>query len=271
MSPWEKILERPPSGGHFVQLYEADEAALTRNVASYIWQGLRRGEGVLIIATPEHRDCFTRHLTGFGANVSQALNTEQLIMLDARETLGQFLIAGQPDWERFETAIRRAMRRVQPAGAVEQLRAYGEMVGVLWNARQFAAAIRLEQLWNRLLAQSAFSLYCAYAVDVFGREFELASLEDVLCTHTHLVPAQPDGSLETAIKRAMDEILGPKADKLRILIKANYNPSWALMPNAENIVFWLRKNLPHCADQILDLARRNYHLLLQPGIPSTAE
>src|SRR5579884_2233615 len=168
MSPWKKILERPPTGGHFVQLYEADEAALTRNVASYIWEGLRRGEGVLVIATPEHRDLFTRQLAEYGANVSQALNTEQLLMLDARETLARFLIDGQADWERFETTIRRAMRRVRPVGDVEQLRAYGEMVGVLWNARQFAAAIRLEQLWNRLLAQSSFSLYCAYAVDVFG-------------------------------------------------------------------------------------------------------
>ena len=50
------------------------------------------------------------------------------------------------------------------------------MVGLLWKARQFAAAIRLEQLWNKLLEQSAFSFYCAYAIDVFGKDFEVANL-----------------------------------------------------------------------------------------------
>lgn len=33
--------------------------------------------------------------------------------------------------------------------------------------------IRLEQLWNKLLEQSSFSLYCAYAVDIFGKDFDI--------------------------------------------------------------------------------------------------
>jgi hypothetical protein len=139
------------------------------------------------------------------------------------------------------------------------------MVGVLWKARQFAAAIRLEQLWNKLLEQSSFSLYCAYAIDVFGKEFAVANLDNVLCTHTHLVPSQPDGTLEAALNRSMDEILGSKADALRILIKANYRPAWAVMPAAEAIVLWLRKNLPEQADHIVARARYHYNLLLQPA------
>jgi hypothetical protein len=269
MSPWEKVLERPPSGGHFVQLYEADEGALTNNVGHYLWEGLRRGEGVLVIATPEHRDLFSEYLTGCGANVPDLLASRQFVVWDARQTLAQFMIDGQPDWERFEKTIRGAMRIVRPRMGFEGLRAYGEMVGVLWSAKQFAAAIRLEQLWNRLLEQSAFSLYCAYSVNVFGREVEVGNLEGVLCTHTHLVPAQQDGTLETAINRSLDEILGAKADKLRVLIKANYNPTWALMPTAESIVFWLKKNLPQHADQIFDRAKHHYHLLRQPqALPS---
>jgi hypothetical protein len=43
MSPWEKLLERPHSRGHLVQLYQAGEAALAKNVAHYLWEGLRRG------------------------------------------------------------------------------------------------------------------------------------------------------------------------------------------------------------------------------------
>jgi len=268
LSPWEKLLERPHAGGHFVQLYEADEVALTKNVGRYLGEGLRRGEGVLVIATPEHLKLFSAHLELQGFDVALAISNRQLILQDAQQTLAQFMTDGQPVWERFESIVRAAMRQVRPAHGAEGLRAYGEMVGILWKARQFSAAIRLEQLWNRLLEQSTFSLYCAYAIDIFGKEFEVSNLDGVLSSHTHLVPAQPDGSLELALNRSMDEVLGPKADALRVLIKANYRPSWAVMPNAENIVLWLRRNLPEQADLIFSRARHHYQLLLHPDGPA---
>src|SRR5436189_2260259 len=171
MSPWEKLLEHPHSGGHFVQLYEADETALAANVGLYLWEGLRRGEGVLCVVTPEHQELFSRHLDSLGADLPTLLASRQLIFLDAQQTMAEFMVEGQPNWQRFEKAIRAAMRMVRTPGGAEGLRAYGEMVGILWKARQFAAAIRLEQLWNKLLEQSDFSLYCAYAIDIFGKDF----------------------------------------------------------------------------------------------------
>jgi hypothetical protein len=261
LSPWEKLLERPHAGGHFVQLYESDEAALTANVARYLWEGLRRGEGTLVIVTPEHEQLFTRYLMDLGADVPSLIASRQLLFCDAQATLAKFMVNGQPEWARFERSIRACMRQVAPAPAAVGLRAYGEMVGVLWKVRQFSAAIRLEQLWNRLLEQSSFSLYCAYAIDIFGKEFEVGHLDGVLCAHSHLVPAEPDGKLEAALNRAMKDILGEKADALHILIKANYRPTWAVMPNAENIVLWLRKNLPQHADGIVALARQHYEAI----------
>ena len=263
MSPWEKLLERPHARGHFVQLYQADERALTRNVGLYLWEGVKRGDGLLVIVTPEHRELFSRQLDHLGANTRLAVESRQLVFLDAHDTLAQFMIGRQPDWPLFHSLMSAAMRQVLPVTPDAGLRAYGEMVGVLWNARQFDAAIRLERLWNRLLEQSSFSLYCAYAIDVFGKEFHDANLDGVLCTHTHLVPAQPNGNLETALKLSMDEILGENADALKVLIKANYRPSWAVMPNAEAILLWLRRNLPAKADEIIARARHHY-LLLQP-------
>ena len=113
-----------------------------------------------------------------------------------------------------------------------------------------------------MLEQSSFSLYCAYAVDIFGKDFEVANLDGVLCTHTHMVPAQSGEMLEAALNRSMDELLGERAEALRVLIKANYHPSRAVMPTAEGIVLWLRKNLPEQADQILRRAREHYQLAL---------
>ena len=118
--------------------------------------------GLLVIATPEHREVFARQLNHPGADLAGLVGSRQLVFWDAQQTLNQFMVAGQPEWQPFENVARAAMRQVLPATGAEGLRAYGEMVGILWKARQFAAAIRLEQLWNSLLEQSAFSLYCAY-------------------------------------------------------------------------------------------------------------
>jgi hypothetical protein len=260
MSPWERLLERPQPRGHFVQIYEAGETSLTNNVGLYLWEGLRRGDGVLVIATPEHWEMFCGQLSQLGADTPLLVRNQQLVRFDAQRTLMEFMIDGQPDWRLFEQTVSGAMRRVRPAGSEAGLRAYGEMVGILWNAKQFAAAIRLEQLWNKLLEQSSFSLYCSYAIDIFGKDFQAGVLDGVLRTHTHLLPAQSNGNLEMALNKAMDEVLGIKADGLKALVEANYRPSWAIMPNAESTVLWLKKNLPGKATDIMERARRYYHL-----------
>jgi len=261
MSPWQKLLEQPHPRGHFVQLYDADEEALTENVGHYLWQGLWRGDGVLLIATSEHRELFCRHLDHLGADLSALFRSRQFVCWDAQQTLVQFITDRQPNWASFERVMRTAIRHVLPAKG-EGLRAYGEMVGVLWKARQFAAAIRLEQFWNRLLEQASFSLYCAYAIDVFGKDFAPSNLDGVLCSHTHLVPSQPNGALEVALKRAMEETFGPNAEALRSLIQADYRSGWAVMPNAEAMVLWLRRNRPHQAEEILSRAHDHYKMVL---------
>jgi hypothetical protein len=272
MSVWEKLLDRPSPRGHYVQLYEADELALAENVGRYLWEGLRRGDGVWVIATPEHQDLFCRRLNCLGADVAAAVGNRQLVFRDAQETLGHFMDGGQPDWHMFQHTINRAMQQVSGGNIFNAgLRTYGEMVGILWKARQFAAAIRLEQFWNKLLEQSSFRLYCAYAIDVFGEEFQVANLEPVLCTHTHLIPAQPNGKLETALNLAVDEILGDRAQALRIQFKENLRPSWAVMPNAEAIVLWLRNHIPGQAEQIVARARHHYHSLQLAGFSPTVE
>lgn len=259
MSPWHKLLTRPNSGGHFIQLFDADQEALIKNAGHYIWEGLRRGDGVLVIGEPEHERLLTRHLDNLGADLAALFERQQLVFWDAQMTLSQFMAGGQPDWLSFKKVIDAAMRQVRAANG-EGLRAYDEMIGFLWKAHQFAGAMLLEQLWNKLLGQCSFTLYSAYSIDVFGEEFEVANLDNLLSPHTHLVPAQPDGRLDTAINRSLDEILGPRADVLRGLIKSHHR-SWAIMPSAEAIVLWLRKNLPEQADQILRRARYHYRLL----------
>ncbi len=47
---------------HLVQFYEADPAAWVKSVGRYLADGLKLGEAVLVIATPEHTTAIVRQL-----------------------------------------------------------------------------------------------------------------------------------------------------------------------------------------------------------------
>jgi len=149
-----------------------------------------------------------------------------------------------------------AIRDVQARADITGLRAYGEMVGLLWNTGKYSGAIRLEKFWNKFLESNSFSLFCAYPIDVFGSEFQIGGLDAILRAHTHFVPAGMD--LENAVDQSMNEILGRRAEGLRSLIKTNFQPSWASMPRAEATILWLRNSLSDEAEEILARARLRY-------------
>jgi hypothetical protein len=238
-------------------LYDRDRLPLAQNVAAYISQGLKRGEGAIVIATPEHREIFREELRKCGIDAGAPLAGSGLLLLDAHQTLSQFLVNGEPDEARFREVVISAIcqvRAVRPAG----LRAYGEMVAVLWSAGRRASAIGLERFWNALLRDREFSLFCAYPIDIFSPDFQIPRVDALLCDHTRLIPTCEQDKLAGAISFAIDEVLGPEAPDLKPLIKANYRPAWAALPEAEGIILWLRNNLPRQADEILSLARHHY-------------
>jgi hypothetical protein len=180
----------------------------------------------------------------------------------AQDTLEELSIAGEPDADRFEAVITEALRKARGTRAFRNVRAYGEMVGVLWSARQHASARRLEGFWNRLLISQRFDLYCAYPIDVFSDEFQLGSIDGILCGHTHLVPTAVDGSLGDALEWGMRDVLGTRMEGLQALMKENFRPAWAAVPKGEAVILWLRNNLPEEAPEILRRARVYYEARL---------
>jgi DcmR-like sensory protein len=258
MSTCPELLDRLEAEEHVVQLYGSDDRLLTRNVGRYLEEGLKRGDGLLVIATPEHRSSLARYLSN-QPSYSSAVLDGRLVFLDAAATLNRFLSNGVPDAERFGSAVGEALRTVQSNAGPTGVRAYGEMVGLLWKSGNTAAATRLEELWNGLLKASDVRLFCAYPIDVFSPDFQVSNLDALLCAHTHLLPI--DVALEDAVNRALDEVLGARAEIIRTLIQADHRPSWAALPAAESMVLWLRNSLPGSAPEILERARQYYEPL----------
>lgn len=252
-----RMLVSPEPRGHFVQFCGSDERYLVRNVGRFLFEGLVSGDSLAVVATQARRDAFVSEMERLGGDVESASAAGRLCLLDRDETLAQICVAGQPNRERFEEIIGGLLRNLPGKRA----RAYGEMVGKLWDEGHRAEAICLEELWNELQKTTPFTLFCSYAIDVFSDDFQLVAVDPVLCTHTQLFPGGLDRALESAVNTAMDDVLGDRVHSLRSLIKANYRPSWGVVPRPESMILWLRNNLPDLADAIIDRAREHYELL----------
>jgi hypothetical protein len=146
---------------HAVTFYR-DAAQLAGDVAHFLSQGLAAGTPAVVVATPEHRRLFAEQL---GSAYEEALASGRYIELDAAETLAQFMIDGAPEPIRFRTVIGGVLSAAARDG--RQVRVYGEMVALLWDDGDVAAALALEALWNDFGARHDFLLLCAYpAADV---------------------------------------------------------------------------------------------------------
>jgi hypothetical protein len=255
MTSCAHLLDQADPEAHLVQLYGSDDRLLTRNVSRFLAEGLRRGDGLVTIASPEHTESFARQLRD-ERGYSKAVLEGRLVFLEAQATLEDLLVDGLPDAARFDSVVGGTLKQVQARAGHTGLRAYGEMVGILWNKNEHAAAVRLEELWNQLLKSSHIRLFCGYPIDVFGEEFQVEKVDALLCAHTHMLPV--DDALDIALTRAMNKVLGARVDGLRSLMKTNHRPSWGDVPRSEAMILWLRNNLPGSAGEIVNLARQYY-------------
>ncbi|HEU4936998.1 MAG TPA: MEDS domain-containing protein [Vicinamibacterales bacterium] len=177
----------PVSAGshhHAVQFYR-DEESLFTTVAAFLSEGLGARQPAIVIATLRHRAAIEEHLCGRLINCAKARRNGDLIMLDAEEMLGQFMVGDRPDPQLFEKHVGVTVKQLLAGRAGTVARAYGEMVDVLWKEGRSDAALALEILWNRLIVRHTFALLCGYSRGNFHRQ--PSQLAIVRSHHTHVV------------------------------------------------------------------------------------
>ena len=174
---------------HAVQFYD-DETTLYATVSGFLSQGLVDEQPAILIATPAHCGPILDELQGRMLDVEQARQSGDLIVLDAGEMLAQFMRDDVPSADAFESTVGDLIRRLLVKRSKPTLiRAYGEMVDVLWKDGKPDAAIRLEILWNRLADRFGFALLCGYSMGHFYKQTD--RFEDVCRQHAHVVPPRP--------------------------------------------------------------------------------
>lgn len=149
---------------HFVQFYPKDEL-LVSAVSGYVAGAFKAAGAAVLIATPEHRTAIEARLSEEGFDLRALTAACDYVPLDAREMLSKFMVDGMPHETRFKNTMGTLIQRITHNG--KQLRAFGEMVALLWAEGNRDAAIRLEDLWNGLAKVYSFGLFCAYPLHSF--------------------------------------------------------------------------------------------------------
>lgn len=236
---WPDLIRHPGRHDHFVQLYGELEP-LAETVAEYVGTGLRRGEGAVVIATPEHRAAFLSRM--------DPVDEDQLRVLDAEETLATFMANGMPQWKAFHEVVGGLIAELRLQ--YPTVRAYGEMVDVLWQRGEREAAIRLEEYWNELGRLQTFSLLCAYRMDPLDGHAYGGPLERVCKVHTHLIPAPDLPRFDEAVRAASQKVLDQPLAQILLSLAANHRPP-TRMPRGQATLFWLKQNMPRTAEKVL--------------------
>lgn len=167
---------------HHLQLFDSSKS-LAETVSEFLFAAFQRGEPILVVATPEHREILSRRLAEAGVNVREAALANRLAIHDAVQMLDKFMRQDAPNPVAFDEVVGSLVARLSNG---KRLCIYGEMVDVLAAQGKYKAACQLEELWNRLGRRETFTLFCGYASGHFGDPRTAKVLADICASHSHL-------------------------------------------------------------------------------------
>jgi hypothetical protein len=173
---------------HAVQFYQ-DENSLAATAAGFLADGIALGQPALVVATASHAARIVAALKIRGLNADELRRTGEFNVFDARKMLSSFMVGSMPDPLLFKSNVGDAIERLCVDRKPCPIRAYGEMVDLLWQDGNSEGAIRLEILWNQLASAYEFSLLCGYAVGHFYKESVRSRFRDVCDQHSHVIPS----------------------------------------------------------------------------------
>jgi hypothetical protein len=169
---------------HAVQFYRADDE-LAAAVGGYLAEGIRSGDGVIVVASAPHRLAFEDALGQVGIDVERERAAGSLLTEDAARLLARFVGGAGLDHGRFRSVLSGLIRRAAAGG--KRVRVYGEMVSLLWDGGHVARALELEALWNGLGALFPFSLMCGYPFDAVASGNTADAVREVCGLHSDVI------------------------------------------------------------------------------------
>jgi hypothetical protein len=168
---------------HILQIYEDDKVFLD-SLEGFVGSGILAGDSVIIIGTNLHLKELNNRLLKQGFDLNSLKENNQYIPLDALETLSKFMINGWPDEALFNNVVQEVIKQARSGN--RKIRAFGEMVAILWAQGNNGATVRLEHLWNEFQEREEFSLFCAYPKIGFTDDPQ-NSIMDICKSHSQII------------------------------------------------------------------------------------
>jgi hypothetical protein len=175
---------------HLVQIYSSDEEFIDI-LYSFVEEGLKNNEAVIIVATPQHRAAIDQKLRDNGKDPFYLGLKDHFISLDADETLSKFIVNDWVDDTLFNVAVSEIVVRAKRSH--KTIRVFGEMVALLWARGLTGATVQLEYLWNNFRRKEEFCLFCAYPKSGFT-ENPVSSMSQICFTHSKVIYGSDDQS-----------------------------------------------------------------------------
>jgi hypothetical protein len=177
-----RTLPVPDRSEHHVQLFDSSKS-LADTVSALLLSAFGRGENLLVVATPQHRELLSKRLEEAGVSVREAVAANRLVMLDAAHSLDKFMRQDAPNAVAFEEVVGTLVHRLASG---RRVCIYGEMVDVLAARGDLKGAQQLEELWNALGHRERFTLFCGYASGHFGDPKTARALGAICAAHDHV-------------------------------------------------------------------------------------
>ena len=204
--------------GHAVSSNALDSEGIDA-VARFVADGWDSDECVVVVITAPHRAAVDQLLADWGHDPAERTARGRYITLDAEDALRELLVGGRIELDHFMRRVGEVIAQVSSAGV--PIRAFGEMVALLWRNGMVEPAIQLELMWNQLLREHDFSLLCAYPTGATDHGAHAA--------HAELVDVRRACDLRT------DVVAAAGSDQLDRLQDARHACSRVYVPTPESV------------------------------------
>jgi DNA-binding NarL/FixJ family response regulator len=170
--------------GHTAQFHMNDPVFLDE-VSQFVGSTLRSGESIVVAATDHTRTGIAHRLIARGMDLAAMTAQGQYVVLDAAESLSQFMRDGQPDADCLADIVGglERLRLSSARGPQSRLTIFGEMAVLLCRNGHVEAAVEVERIWSDLTRPLPFLTVCSYPIECFQDERSQRLFSSVCAEH----------------------------------------------------------------------------------------
>jgi hypothetical protein len=147
--PEKRILLRRIAPCEGARRYFDDKKTYLEQLSTFVKDGLKGGEKVIVVATGQHLKELENQLRAEGIDIFSLSVYEQYVPMDAEKLLDKFMVKWWPDAVLFRYLVATLAARMLKTD--KNLRVYSEMASLLWLKGHSAASAQLEIIWNKLI------------------------------------------------------------------------------------------------------------------------